>query len=152
MELYLPPIIKSKDTRWKKGHKPWNVGRKDWTTKDLAKRAKQASNLAEGRAHLWETRERIAYNAIPVTAYTLAGEYVRTFQSSRKAADALGLIERNIRHCVAGKRGHVGQYQFRPAKIEVYQGQKLVKKENITPYRRRTRWDNQKKIVFLLKK
>ncbi|MBQ5721478.1 MAG: hypothetical protein IIV67_04250, partial [Bacteroidaceae bacterium] len=103
MELYLPPIIKSKDTRWKKGHKPWNVGRKDWTTKDLAKRAKQASNLAEGRAHLWETRERIAYNAIPVTAYTLAGEYVRTFQSSRKAADALGLIERNIRHCVAGK-------------------------------------------------
>lgn len=145
MELYLPPIIKSKDTRWKKGHKPWNVGRKDWTTKDPAKRARQSAKLAEGRAHVWETRARTAYNAIPVTAYTLAGEYVRTFQSSRKAAYTLGLIERNIRYCVAGKRGRVGKYQFRHAKIEIYQGQKLVKKENIPPYRRRTRVDNQKK-------
>ena len=144
MELYLPPIIKRKDPRWKKGHKPWNTGRKDWTTKDPAKRAKQAANLAEGRAHLWDKRARIAYNAIPVTAYTLAGEYVRTFQSSRKAGEALGVCDRNIRDCMSGDRGRVGQYQFRPAKIEVFQGQKLVKKENIPPYRRRTRWDNQK--------
>lgn len=146
MELYLPPIIKSKDTKFKKGHTPWNKGRKAFTTSDQEKQRKALARLEEGRRHVWGTRNRnIVHNQRPTCVYDLDGNFLGVYLSATKAAEAFGQIGRNVRACILGKRKRCGNYQFRAAKIEVYQGQKLVKKENITPYRRRTRWDNQKK-------
>ena len=38
MELYLEPIWAKKDTKFQKGHIPWNKGVKGWTTRDPEKR------------------------------------------------------------------------------------------------------------------
>lgn len=139
MELYVEPSWVRKDTKFKKGSVPWNKGRKSWTTTDSAKKRKMRRNLAKGRRHCWDTRERIAYNGIPTSVYNLAGEYLGTYLSATIAAEKYGQIARNVRYCVSGKRKRCGEYIFRAAKIEVSRGEKFVKKENVEPYSRKSK-------------
>mgnify|MGYP002621326795 FL=1 len=139
MELYIEPSWAKKDTKFKKGHATWNKGRKDWTTTDPVKRRKMRRDLAKGRKHVWDKRAHIAYNGIPTSVYNLAGEYLGTFLSATIAAEKFGQTARNVRHCVSDKRKRCGEYMFRKAKIETFRGEKLVKKENIEPYSRKSK-------------
>ena len=141
MELYIEPSWAKKDTKFKKGHAPWNKYRKGWTTNDPVKKRKARRNLAKGRKHNRDTRDRTAYNGIPTSVYNLDGEYLGTYLSATIAAEKYGQIARNVRYCVSGKRKRCGSYMFRKAKIVVFQGEKLVKKENIEPYSRKNRND-----------
>lgn len=136
MELYLEPNWIKRDTRFKKGHIPWNKGRK-CVSDDPQKRENQLKILAEGRRLRFVNgtssggRKKVA-----VCAYDLDGEFIRVFPSIREAGTTLGLRRENIRACVANKRKSCGQFQFRKADIVEFQGRQLVKKNSIEPYRR----------------
>lgn len=142
MELYIEPLrpLKRK-TRFYKGDIPWNKGRKGWSTNNEKKKKIILANLAEGRKHNWEKRDRSqVHNSIPCAVYDLEGNFLSAHVSEGRAADAYGQIRRNVVECVQGKRGRCGSYQFRAAKVEVFRGEKLVKKSPIEPYKRRSRW------------
>lgn len=145
MELYLEPNWIKKDTRFRKGHEPWNAGRKGFTTDNPQKRKKALMNLAEGRKlrHVNGTpsggRKKVA-----VCAYGLDGVFVRVFSSIGEAATTLCLPRENVRACVANKRKRSGQYQFRKADVVEFNGCKLVKKSPIVPYKRDGRKRNGK--------
>lgn len=140
MELYLDPVWVKKDTRFHKGHTPWNKGRKCFSTNDPEKRSRLLQNLAEGRKNLWKTRSRDGQNSKPVCAYDLNGNFVRVFKSVNAAARTLGVRAENARRCARRERGRCGQYQFRWAKVVEFQGEKLVKKTPIEPYKRRNHY------------
>lgn len=141
MELYLPPTYIKNGSRFKKGHTSWNKGRKWFTTKDPEKRAIQLKNLEDGRKNLWAKRDRTTcHNQNPVTAYTLSGEFVGVYKSIGIAARELGVCRENIQNCLKGRRGRAGNYQFRKAEVVEFQGQRLVSRKPIAPYKRRTRW------------
>jgi hypothetical protein len=137
MELYLDPVRVKKDTRFHKGQTPWNKARKGFSTNDPEKQSRILHNLAEGRRNLWKTRKRDqVHNSKPVSVYDLDGNFVRVFKSANAAARALGLYGENVRRCARREKGRHGQYQFRWAKVVEFQGEKLVKKTPIEPYRR----------------
>lgn len=134
MELYLEPIWAKKDTKFQKGHIPWNKGVKGWTTRDPEKRRRARRNLAKGRIRRLKNRPRIAHNAIPTSVYNLSGEYLGSFSSATIAAKKFGECARNVRSCVEGKRKRCGKYMFRKASVVIFNGELMVKKENIEPY------------------
>lgn len=143
MELYIEPAWATRDTKFKKGHTPWNDGRKAFTTSDQEKQRKALARLEEGRRHVWDTRNRnIVHNQRPTCVYDLDGNFLGVYLSATKAAEAFGQIGRNVRACILGKRKRCGNYQFRAAKVEMYHGQMLVKKSPIEPYKRNSRHTN----------
>lgn len=147
MELYLEPTWVKKGPKFKKGHKPWNKGRKGFSTVDDTKRKRILSCLAEGRRHLWEKRDRnVVHNQIPTCVYDLGGNFLGAYLSEAKAAEAFGQIRENVSSCVRGERKRVGNYQFRRAKVEVFRGEMLVKRTPIEPYKRGSR--HKLKIIF----
>lgn len=146
MELYLPPTYIKNGSRFKKGHTPWNKGRKGFTTSNPEKREKLLKNIEEGRKNLWAKRDRtIVYNQKPVTAYDLQGNFVGAYKSIGIAARELGVSRKHIQGCLKGERGRAGSYQFRPAEVVEFQGQRLVSRKPIAPYKRRTRWSKRRK-------
>ena len=144
MELYLEPIFKTKRIgRYEKGHTPWNKGKSTGLVYSA-----QLDNLKLGNKARWAKHKgEPAWNSVPVSVYDLSGKYIKTFLSSRFASKELNLQERNIRKVMKGERRRVGDYQFKPAKIVEFQGQKLVKKENIDQYKRLSRYNKTKKIM-----
>ena len=145
MELFLPPKNAKKPSRYEKGHTTWNKGRKGFTTQDKHLQQIQLDNLAEGRKLNWEKRDRTkVYNQKPVVAYDLDGKFVGVYRSSRFAAMELGLREELIRRACRNQGRH-GSYQFRFPVIIEFNGRKLVKKENIAPYKKKCRWDYDRK-------
>lgn len=141
MELYVEPTWVKKDTRFKKGHATWNKGRKGFSTQDPEKQRLLLQNLAEGRRNLWKTRRRdIAWNSKPICAYDLDGNFVGVYKSACEAARALGQHKRNVRRSAYSEGGRCGQYQFRWAKLVEFQGELLVKKTPIEPYKRRNHY------------
>lgn len=143
MELYLDPVWVKKDTRFHKGHTPWNKGSKCFSTNDPEKRSRMLQNLAEGRKNLWKTRSRDnVHNSKPVCAYDLNGNFIQVFKSVNAAARNLGVRAENARRCARRERGRCGRFQFRFAKVVEFQGEKLVKKTPIEPYKRSNRKSN----------
>lgn len=141
MELYLPPTYIKNGSRFKKGHTPWNKGRKGFTTSNPEKREKMLKNIEEGRKNLWAKRDRATvYNQKPVTAYDLQGNFVGVYKSIGIAARELGVCSENIQNCLKGRRGRAGNYQFRKAEVVEFQGQRLVSRKPIEPYKRKSRW------------
>lgn len=65
-------------------------------------------------------------NNYAVSAYTLNGEYVKTWPSAAQAAKELGMKNScNIFSCINGKRNHSGGYlwNFTPIKVELLEGE-----------------------------
>lgn len=140
MELYIEPKWAKKDTKFKKGHAAWNKGLRGFSTKDPQKIEATLRNLKRGRENLWKTRARDeVWNSIPVSVYDLNGHYLSSHKSASSAARHYCVQERNVRSCISGNRDRAGQYQFRKAKLIIFQGETLVKKDNIDPYKRRNR-------------
>ncbi len=52
------------------------------------------------------------YRREPVVQFTLAGQYVATFESQEAAAKAVGKVAGGISECVHGDRIHCGRFQF----------------------------------------
>jgi hypothetical protein len=137
MELYIEPSWVKKDTRFKKGQTPWNMGKKGFTTNDPEKQSRILQNLADGRKNVWKTRSREkVHNSKPICAYDLDGNFVGVFRSASAAARELNEIGENIRRCARGERGRCGQYQFRWAKLVAFRDEHLVKKTPIESYKR----------------
>lgn len=134
MELHLEPIFVKKDTKLKKRHTPWNKGVKGWMSDEHLQVAKK--NLKKGNPARWaKHRGKPAYNAIPVCAYDLEGNYIKCYSSASAAAKDLQLKESSIKNCRSGKRGKLYEYMFRKAEIIEFNGKKLISKKPIAPYK-----------------
>lgn len=106
MELYLPPINaiipKSSD---------YYRTTETFLRSSKANREKMVKYWSDPKNH-----ERVDKQAKPVDMFDMEGNFLTTYPSSRKAAQALGLDkikERNIRQCRAGKKKSAYGYQFR---------------------------------------
>lgn len=103
-ELFIPPRIERNDGRFKKGHRPWNVG-KSWNEMGISKETQSAmrQNLAK---YMGRGNPNIGgWNARPVIAYDDYGYKRHWFKSASDAARKLGLPPRNIiRSCRVGFR------------------------------------------------
>ena len=138
-ELWIEPLFAYKKRsleggRFKKGHVPWNKGRKGWTTDDPEKRKAALENMKLGqKGHHSRGGD---YCAKPVVCYDADGAYLACFHSITHAALAMGIERRNIAFVCAGRRNLAGGYQWRYAEIIDFHGTKVVRKDSIPPVKR----------------
>ena len=136
MELYLDPVW----VKPKKERKPHPLkGKHQWPTDDPEKRARIMNGLRKG----WYSKNKRHKSPlrVPVSVYDLDGNYVTTCLHVKEAAEKYGNgSPGNVHNCISGRQGRIGQYQFRRANVVEFQGEKLVKKTPIEPYKRRSRY------------
>lgn len=137
MELYLEPIW----VKPKKERKPHPLkGKHQWPTDDPEKRARMLDGLKKGQHS--KNKGCSPKRFVPVAAYDLDGNFVSVHVSISEAARKYALSIGNICESMKRQRGRVGQFQFRKANVVEFQGEKLVKKTPIGPYKRSNRKSN----------
>lgn len=108
-----PPSTKHKAGTFRRGHVPQNKGKQwdEWMAPEAQERV---------RAQLRKTRKNgnpnwvkgcAAHNAVEVVVFK-DGKKVGIYKSATFAARELGLTDRNVRSCLAGKRHSCGGYIF----------------------------------------
>ena len=137
MELYLDPVW----VKPKKERKPHPLkGQHQWPTDDPEKRARILEGLKKGQHS--KNKGCSPKRFVPVAVYDLAGNFVSVHVSVSDAARKYSLSQGNICETMKRQRGRVGQFQFRKANVVEFQGEKLVKKTPIEPYKRSNRKSN----------
>lgn len=113
--MHVEPTTKKrrKPGSFKPGHTPHNKGRKwaEWMAKDMQEKVRNQLRRTRSHGNPNWVKGMKPTNGIEVVAFR-NGVKVGTYTSSRAAAIALGLIERNVRSCVSGKRHSCGGYVF----------------------------------------